>query len=131
MSVPEKLPEHLFWLVKTACRQELTAVPRLMTATNLNFYVLSWGFSFYATNDKTHAYERLERVWRAKNAQPVPEGAKTYEVPLTEPLSRCRSCGAGIYWGVTENGKKVPLNINTTSHFTTCPHAKQHSKGSQ
>ena len=70
--------------------------------------------------------------------------------------SHCNGCGARIVWGVTENGKRIPLDprpavyiltdhvMNTplrntepiarigdamVSHFITCPHASDFSKG--
>lgn len=123
-----KLPEHLHWLIRDACRQEITTMPELMTAANVNHYVLSWAYAFFATGDQEHAHGRLERVYRLRNAQPVPEGARVYDVPLSEPLKRCRSCGAGIYFTLTDAGKKVPVDVNQTSHFLSCPNASKHSK---
>lgn len=72
--------------------------------------------------------------------------------------SRCRSCGAPIWWAVTEKGGRMPLDpdpvpdgnvvINNygvavvitpgdwthdgqryVAHFATCPNAKTHRKG--
>lgn len=65
----------------------------------------------------------------------------------------CGSCGAQIVWGVTTNGKRIPLNLPSekrfvrargevqpqpdglvmqvetwVSHFATCPNAAQHRK---
>ena len=37
--------------------------------------------------------------------------------------SRCRSCRAEILWGTTPVLRKVPLNLDGTSHFRTCPQA--------
>lgn len=125
-----KLPEHLFWLMKAACRQELKAVEGLMTATNLNHYVMSWALAFYSTGDKDHAYGRLERVYRLQNAQPQLKDKPVYPVALTEPLKSCRSCNASIYWTQTDAGKTVPVDVNGQSHFLTCPNATEHSKGS-
>ena len=127
--VPDRLPQHLYWLCRDACRQDIKPVPGLMTAVDINFYILSWAFAFYSTNDKDHAYVRLERVYRLRHAQPLPEKAKVYDVPLTAPLKRCSSCNASIYWATTDRGKAVPVNVNGQSHFQTCPHAKQHSGG--
>ena len=64
-------------------------------------------------------------------------------------MSKCKSCGAPIVWGVTGNDKNVPLDppekryvfvpgrgllvelVETwLSHFATCPNADQHRKGS-
>jgi hypothetical protein len=71
-------------------------------------------------------------------------------------MSTCKSCGAEIVWAVTESGKPIPVNpldgyggnlelvtdnrgvttavVNNTlkrgytSHFATCPNAKEHRK---
>lgn len=37
--------------------------------------------------------------------------------------SACRSCGAPIYWRVTEAGKPTPVNLDGTTHWATCPQA--------
>lgn len=72
--------------------------------------------------------------------------------------ARCRSCGAPIWWAVTEAGKRIPLDepdgvgnliawrdhlgylrarsnpdpgpgeYLARSHFATCPHADAHRK---
>lgn len=57
---------------------------------------------------------------------------------------RCRSCGADIQWGVTENGARMPMDLQRRtvcvpapdgrvkvvtgyeSHFATCPNADRH-----
>lgn len=52
---------------------------------------------------------------------------KIYEIPQGANLSKCRSCKADIYWGLTDNNKNVPLNLDGTSHYTTCPDAKKWS----
>jgi len=43
----------------------------------------------------------------------------------------CRTCGAPIYWVVSPKGKRLPVNQWGVSHFTDCPHAKSHSRGSK
>lgn len=67
-------------------------------------------------------------------------------------LANCKSCGAAIFWTKTANGKPMPVdglasangNVNVdddgiahyvgagkgkyTSHFATCPNAKEHRK---
>lgn len=76
--------------------------------------------------------------------------------------TRCRSCGAPIFWATTRMGKTMPVDAQPTrdgnvaitrlsgewlatvvrakqrelfrrerytSHFATCPNAKQHRKG--
>lgn len=68
-----------------------------------------------------------------------------------QPLRRCRSCGAGIRWIITEMGKKAPVDADPVvgfrsthvrddglpvgrvatvyvSHFATCPESKDWRK---
>lgn len=64
---------------------------------------------------------------------------------MVRSKSKCRSCGAPIVWGVTSNGKRIPLDAEPEvrfvfqdaddpkklggamktyqSHFATCPDA--------
>ena len=75
-------------------------------------------------------------------------------------MSTCKGCGKKLYWGITEDGKTIPLDAvapvyyvklgmnenkkNGTekieifrepnafvTHFATCPKANQFSKGGQ
>jgi len=62
-------------------------------------------------------------------------------------MAYCKSCGAKIVWGITKNGKKVPLDAESEkryilkaggtsnevilrstymTHFVTCPNADSH-----
>lgn len=50
-------------------------------------------------------------------------GQKFVVLP-TDPSSVCRSCGATIFWIITKNGKKMPVNEDGVSHFVTCPQAE-------
>lgn len=59
-------------------------------------------------------------------------------------MAQCRTCKAEIIWGLTANGKRVPVNppekrfvmgaqgleVQDTwlNHFATCPQADQHRK---
>ena len=66
---------------------------------------------------------------------------KLYPVP-TGAIGECRSCGARVVWGQTENGKNVPLSYDhpaakrdadghafeAPSHFVDCPNASGHSR---
>lgn len=40
--------------------------------------------------------------------------------------AKCRSCDGTIWWVVTRRGKNMPVNPDDTSHFETCPKAKEH-----
>jgi hypothetical protein len=68
------------------------------------------------------------------------------------PTSRCKSCNSPIEWATTKKGRRIPLDPGTradgniqvdtwgtawvvgayqgdrTSHFATCPDAKQHRR---
>src|SRR5438094_7831760 len=38
----------------------------------------------------------------------------------------CRSCGAPIVWVISpKSGKKMPVNPDGRSHFSTCPQAQE------
>ncbi len=50
---------------------------------------------------------------------PIPEGT---------PAATCSSCRDTIRWIVTAAGKRMPVNLDGTSHFTTCEFADQHRK---
>jgi hypothetical protein len=65
-------------------------------------------------------------------------------------MANCRSCGAEIIWGKSENNKAIPLSVKSKekrfifdieygadavfnvdtylSHFADCPNAAQHRK---
>ena len=42
--------------------------------------------------------------------------------------TRCKACLAKITWIKTLGGKQTPINENGTSHWATCPAAKQFRK---
>lgn len=59
-----------------------------------------------------------------------------------EDAPKCKTCGAKVKWATTPSGKKMPLDLGTTtarlengewvtvhiSHFITCPQAAEHRK---
>jgi len=51
-----------------------------------------------------------------------------FDIPPNTPARNCRGCGAIIYWIVTRNGKRMPVNPDGTSHFSTCPEAGKFRK---
>lgn len=66
---------------------------------------------------------------------------KLYDVPPDAKFIPCRGCGKRIAWGVTENGKRVPLSVDSEhaqrcggivalapSHFLDCSEASSFSK---
>jgi hypothetical protein len=51
---------------------------------------------------------------------------RTYLVPasmVAGNVARCRGCDAFVMWVTTAAGKRMPLNVNGTSHFSDCPRA--------
>lgn len=50
-------------------------------------------------------------------------------IKLDRPAT-CSSCSETIYYNKTKNGKWAPYNKDGTIHFSTCPNAAQHRKGS-
>jgi hypothetical protein len=54
-----------------------------------------------------------------------------YEIPEGTNPSRCRSCGAVIYWVKTKLRKNMPVNHDGEPHWSNCPHAKNWSKKKQ
>lgn len=61
-----------------------------------------------------------------------------YVLPADCYIGKCRSCGAGMAFVRTPNGKAMPLSLATIEerdgiryalpHFIDCPHAKEWSK---
>jgi hypothetical protein len=52
----------------------------------------------------------------------------TFSIHANAPLQSCRSCSASIYWIVTGNNRKMPVDPSGVSHFATCPNAAEHRK---
>jgi hypothetical protein len=52
-----------------------------------------------------------------------------FEIPEGTKPSICRGCGSEIFWIVTKNGKRMPVNADGTSHFSSCPDADKFRKG--
>ncbi len=46
-----------------------------------------------------------------------------FEIPAGTTPSACRGCGADVYWIITKTGKRMPVNGDGTSHFSSCPMA--------
>lgn len=61
------------------------------------------------------------------------EPTRRIEVQVTRPVVvLCKSCGADIVWGKTQNGRACPADARPVagkyySHFETCPNAQRHS----
>jgi hypothetical protein len=44
-------------------------------------------------------------------------------VDFSKPSSKCRGCGAEIYWCKTPSGQTMPIILH--SHFADCPKADE------
>lgn len=58
-----KLPPHLEKLVERAARQEVRATEQLLTAVDINFYVLAWAAAYLTRNDRDQTLMRLQKVY--------------------------------------------------------------------
>ena len=52
----------------------------------------------------------------------------TISIPAGSRPSKCSTCGARIFWGVTTTGKKIPTDPNGVAHFDTCKQAAEHRR---
>jgi hypothetical protein len=52
----------------------------------------------------------------------------TFEIPEGTQPSKCRGCGAEVYWIITAAGKRMPADPDGQSHFATCPEASRFRK---
>lgn len=53
---------------------------------------------------------------------------KVFVIPEGTPAATCSSCRELIRWIVTDNGARMPVNVDGTSHFATCPNADAHRR---
>lgn len=74
---------------------------------------------------------------RAGSAPQKPRPVTYFVVPRDTEASKCRGCGALVFWIVTAKGKKMPVDTRVDggleplrdrdgrglSHFATCPKA--------
>lgn len=44
-------------------------------------------------------------------------------------MATCKGCGAEIFWEKTRSGKMTPVNADGTTHWSTCPKAKDFKDG--
>lgn len=64
-----------------------------------------------------------------------------FDVPTETDQAACKWCGAPVYWILTRNKKKMPVDCHAgigcqtptservgrgVSHFATCPNVKRH-----
>jgi len=62
-------------------------------------------------------------------ARPATEPLR-FAIPVHAVLRTCDSCDAGIFWIITDRGRKMPVDPDGISHFATCPHAARHRRAS-
>lgn len=51
-----------------------------------------------------------------------------FDIPDGTQEKKCKGCGAVIYWILTKNKKRMPVDPDGTSHFATCPAAGKFRK---
>ena len=59
----------------------------------------------------------------------MPYGDYRFNLPEDVESSKCRGCGAVIYWGKTKSGKPHPCDKDGSSHFSSCPEADKFRSG--
>lgn len=63
---------------------------------------------------------------------PKPKPPRTWPIPAGAKPTTCSSCPTAVYWILTENMKRMPIDAfgptAGQSHFSTCPNADQHRK---
>ncbi len=59
---------------------------------------------------------------------PAPRAPLVFAVPPSTPEKACRSCAARIFWIDTTGGRRMPVNLDGTSHFANCPNGDMHRK---
>jgi hypothetical protein len=47
---------------------------------------------------------------------------------MSEQQSFCAKCGDRIFWRKTAKGKNTPVNLDGSTHWGTCPNAKDFKK---
>jgi hypothetical protein len=59
---------------------------------------------------------------RAKTARKgTGEDFMSYSQKTARDEKACKGCGAAIFWTITTNGRRQPVNLDGTSHHATCP----------
>ena len=53
-----------------------------------------------------------------------PTWDETPEPAGDKAVCRGLHCGATIWWQITANGKRMPVNRDGTPHWATCPDSK-------
>jgi len=55
------------------------------------------------------------------SATPVDGGGYHWDIPEDAGKGYCRDCNGRVYWILSPGGKKIMLNGDGTSHFSSCP----------
>jgi hypothetical protein len=55
-------------------------------------------------------------------------------IDAAAPVTRCKVCGAPMWWGLTKAGKRCPFDVTggvrtAVTHFSTCPEVRQFERG--
>ncbi len=53
---------------------------------------------------------------------------QVFEIPAGSQMATCSSCRENIKWIVTKNNRRMPVDLDGTSHFVTCVNRDQHRK---
>lgn len=72
-----------------------------------------------------YQYHLTLQTWQDGEVSRPP---RLFEIPPGTPIATCRSCRENIRWIVTGNGRRMPVNLDGSSHFATCPDADQHRR---
>ena len=51
-----------------------------------------------------------------------------FDIPEGTKQSVCKGCAAKIYWVLTQNGKRMPVDPDGQAHWGTCPKSKDFGK---
>ncbi len=64
-------------------------------------------------------------MWKGDTIGKPPQ---VFEIPEGTPAATCASCRELIRWIVTANDRRMPVNLDGTSHFVSCPNANAHRR---
>lgn len=73
----------------------------------------------------THGLAFPPGLWKGDTIGRAPQ---VFHVEPGTPMATCGSCRENIRWTVTDGGKRMPVNLDGSSHFSTCPNANAHRK---
>lgn len=62
------------------------------------------------------------------DVQKEPRKPLKFDIPPNAEFTYCRGCNATIYWIITANSKRMPVDADGISHFATCSHPERFRK---